>query len=151
MSGLLDQLAARKAELVAELVTDIPIPQWDRPTLHLRVQPVDHTMLRSALAPIDKVKGGSRALAQAEKQAHATVIAHATLAVIMDRGQVDEAEVPLSNPELRVTFGLSESSSSADVVRCLMLRDGDLLAVSNAVAQFSGYSAEDLETSFAGE
>ena len=149
MSGsLLDVLAARKAELQAEQVVDIPVPLWTSPVLRLRIKPVDHPVLKGIMARAEKARG--KAAGEADLNAHAAIVVSACVAVLIGDGD-DESEFPLTSPMLVEALQLPEGSTGVTVVRGMVLRDGDVVALSNAVFRHSGYAGEALEEFLAGE
>lgn len=144
--SLLAGLAARKAELQADQITELSVPLWSNPTLRLRVKPVEHPIVQGIMARADKVKG--RAAGEAALNANAAVLVAACVEVVIGDGD-DEAVMELGSPLLVEALGLPEGSHATVVVRALMVRDADVLALGNAAMKHSGYG--ELEENFAGE
>lgn len=144
--SLLAGLAARKAELQAEQVVDLPVPQWTNPSLRLRVKPVEHTILQGIQFRAEKVKGTKAG--EAQLNANAAILAAATTEVLFGEGD-GEASFSLESPDLVEALDLPEKSHATAVVRALVLRDGDLVALATAAVRHSGY--EELQETFAGE
>src|SRR4051794_20129240 len=104
--SLLAGLAARKAELQAEQVTDLPVPLWTNPTLRLRVTPVDHAILQGIHFRAEKA-GKGRAAGEAQMNANAAILVAATTEVLIGDGD-DEASMPVNSPALIEALQLPE-------------------------------------------
>jgi hypothetical protein len=144
--SILEGLLARREELVAEQVRDLPVPLWDRPSMTLRVKVVDHDMIFRQLQKIEKSQVGARS--EAMLNAHAAILSAAVTEVLLGEGD-EQATVTL--PDLVEPLGLSEKASGAQVLRAALLRDADVLTLAGAVMRHSGYTDDEVEDKLAGE
>jgi hypothetical protein len=149
MSGdYLAGLLARREELVAEAVADLPVPRWENPRLVLRVKPVEHRQIRAQLDRVSKTSNGKQA--EAEVDANATLIAQAVEEVLIGEG-AGQARVKLYDLKEALGFDPDEKIEMARVVRKLCLTDGDVMSLAQAVVQHSGYKQASVDEALAGE
>jgi hypothetical protein len=144
--SLLEGLKARRDELVAEQIRDLPVPLWDRPTMTLRVKVVDHEMIFRQLQKVEKSPIGARA--ETMLNAHAAILSAAVDSVLLGEGD-DQATVGLV--DLIGPLELDEKASGAQILRAALLRDADVLSLSSAVMKHSGYTDAEVEEKLAGE
>jgi hypothetical protein len=150
MSGnMLDELQARKAALAEEQVRDLQVPIWTHPEFRFRVRPLDHAVITRIMARVEKARGA--AMSPATLDAHASVLAAATIAVVIGDEGTEQAEIPLDSPLLREKLGVPEASTAAQVVRAITLRDGDTIALGVAAIKHSGFADEAVTEALSGE
>lgn len=150
--SLLDSLAARRQELLAEASTeDVPVPGWHSPSLFLRMRPLEHSVLRNQSRRIERAKGAS-AKANAELSSSAMVVRQATeLVLIGDEGPA-QAELDFDDERLLASLGLPADATDLTILRALALgKDGVILKLSERVYTLSGYANLDADEDFAGE
>jgi hypothetical protein len=147
--SLLDGLKARREEILAALVEDVPVPGL--PGVVLRVRPVGHDVISRQLARREKAKTPD-ARAEVDLAANAAIIAAAVAAdgVVFGAGG-DEEEVHTLKDVADVLLPDAEKVSGADTVRALFLRDGDVLVVGGKVMRQSGYADAEADESLQGE
>ena len=155
MDALLEQLRGAYKRREAERIGDLRIPGWDRPSLVLRIQPLDHPTIRRIRARIPTVRGKVERIAEAEVQANAALVAAATVGVMVGSGG---PEVPLTEgviwdlaADLAEQKGMNEPQGPTDVIRTLAFRDGDILAMATRVGEHSGYAREEIDAEAEGE
>ena len=145
----LDQLKARREELLAEQIFDIPVPRWLNPTLQLQIKPVDHSTFRRIIGIQERAaKGPKQQVGESELNANAAMVGAALVKVLIGDGD-ERAEVDWQ--DMIPSLGISETSSVTEVVRAICLRDGDVLTLASTVLKLSGYSTESIDEAFAGE
>lgn len=148
MTSPLALLKSRKTEIIADQVAELPVPLWTRPSLRLRITPVEHEVITRQWGKIEEAKGGARS--PIALHANAAIVAKATTAVLIGDGE-DQAEMPLHSPDLREALGLAEKATGVEVIRAMCLRDADVIALGSAVAKHSGYADEVAAESLRGE
>ena len=149
MGSPLAALAARREELVAELVEDVPVPRWSNPALTLRIQPVEHGIIDAQRTRASKMPKGKKR-DEAVFRANAVIVAAGTVEVVVGDDDVDQVTQDLTDPEFLSALGLPEDTNRADVIMRISLRDGDVLTLARKVVEISGYVGETDEE-FLGE
>ncbi|TIC78777.1 hypothetical protein [Nocardioides sp. GY 10127] len=134
-SSPLAGLRARREAARAELTFDLPVPLYD-PPLYMRFRAVTHEQITGHSKRLGKTKALDK-----DVSINAAVLADAAVGVFDDSDP--EEIIPLL--DLVETLQMPEKSTAGDVIRELLLRDGDIIAMGAKVSERSGYSLEDLE------
>lgn len=145
-ADLLAGLRARRDELAAEQVRDLPVPRWENPKAVLRIKPLDHVFIKRQLGRIEKAKPGARDAV--ELSANAAIVAAATTSVALGEGD-GEAVVELA--DLAEPLGLPNDATGPELIQAFLLTDGDVCASAAAVLRHSGYAERDVDEAIAGE
>ena len=143
----LEHLKSIRDSLVAEQLHEVAVPGWEHPVpLKLRIKPVDHGTFRRIMAVVQRAPKNQAA--EAELNANAAVVGSAIVKVLIGDG---DGQAEVSWEDLRPSLELSETATVGQVVRAVCLRDGDVIALAEAVMKHSGYSATAADEMYAGE
>lgn len=142
----LSGLRARRQKAVEELHLDLPVQRLD-PPVYVRFAPATQSQIEAITKRYSKSKDKDKTVT-----VNALILAHYCRGVfeVIDGEEVsvDESdrsgEWPRFDERLAELLGL-ESDRAVDVVRGLYLTDGDVIATAGKLADWSGYSIEELE------
>jgi hypothetical protein len=141
-------LRARREKAQQELFLDLQVPRLD-PPVFVRFAPAVQSQIDRANKRHEKSKDADKNVI-----VNAVILAEACRGVfeVIDGEpvSVDDADRdgdwPRFDGQLADLLGLDgESVQAVDVVRGLYLTDGDIIATAAKLAEWSGYSLEDLE------
>ncbi|BBH17503.1 hypothetical protein Back2_17900 [Nocardioides baekrokdamisoli] len=154
--SLLSSIRDRRAKAKEELFIDYPVPGYE-PKIFVRYAPLDQPTIATGYKVIENKKKDQDAV----MRVHATFLVNACIGIY----ELDDDGDPISiDPEDRspdpadwVKFDhrLAEIlgddvTRAADIVRALYIKDGDVLATSNKLSEFSGYTGEQLDEDYEG-
>jgi hypothetical protein len=154
-SPILLSLKARRSEIAQKLWVDLKVPRWEAPEVFVRYGPIDTVKIDKAVLNRQKSNKEDWSLA-----ANADILigscqgVYACLDGDRDRKyslrENDEnGSWTKFDPDLARQLGLDPDVTKAvDVVRKLYFTDGDLIAASNEVFNFSSESNERIDTDF---
>lgn len=149
----LANLRRRREEAIEKLYVDLPVPRYgDDLALHVRYAPVPQHKVEA----VNKIAAKSK---DREKNiiANASILADACLGVFAEitiDGETHEISVDDEHPDedwpkfderLGHLLGLDGPARATDVVRRLYLTDGDIIATAAKLADWSGYTLENVE------
>lgn len=147
MAGsLLEGLRARRDELQAEQVRDLPVPRWENPSAVLRIKPLDHALIKRQLGRIDKATKGAKDAV--ELSANAAIVAAATVEVVLGEG---DGQAVVSLADLAEPLGLPKDATGPELIQAFFLTDGDVIGCAGAVIEHSGYTERHVDEAQAGE
>jgi len=159
MSGIsaLQQLAQRREAIAEKLILDLPIPHWEAPNpeIHVLYKPVDHTLVRKNAVAVEKAKG-DKATAEMNHTADLLIGSCTGIYALVDGERYslnpDEPEGDLTtfDDDLARNLGM-EGAPARAILRKLFINDGDVLAHSRQLVEWSGYSDQDLDEGLSGE
>jgi hypothetical protein len=144
--SVLSSLRARRDAAKKGLHLDLAVPRLD-PPVYVRFAPVAQAQIDRAQKRHEKSKDVDKSVI-----VNAVLLADACRGVfeIIDGEEVSvddrdrDGDWPLFDERLAELLG-ADVTKAADVVRALYLTDGDVIATAEKLAEWSGYSAEDLE------
>ena len=141
MAGsLMDVVRGLKAEKVAKLGKDLPVPRWEDPNrIILSVMPLDHDTIKRVTGQAERNKDRARE-AELELTTAAALVASATVSVKIG----DNPPVALHELDPEETVG-------ANTIKALCLSDGDVFTLAAAVMKHSNYSEEAITEVLQGE
>lgn len=149
-SSVLTGLRERRQQVVNKLFIDLVVPRYD-PPIWVRFGPISDTRVGAINKQAEKSKDPEKNVV-----ANAVGLADVCLGVfeVIDGEKVsvdpddrdpDPANWPKFDDRLAGLLGLPGTKKAADVVRGLYLTDGDIIATSSKVAEWSGYSLDGVE------
>lgn len=143
-------LRERRKKIADELFVDYAIPRY-APPVYVRFRPIEDAQAQK----INKESGKSKdndinVVANASALAHACigvfeVIDGQAVSIDPDDRSTDPADWPTFDARLGQLLGLPEATGAVSVVRALYFTDGDILATSGRLAEWSGYSIQAVE------
>lgn len=142
----LSSLRARREDAKKGLHLDVAVPRLD-PPVYVRFAPATQAQIDRAAKRHEKSKDADKSVIT-----NAVILAEACQGVfeVIDGEAVSvdhrdrDGEWPCFDDRLAELLGV-DASKAVDVVRALYLTDGDVIKVASQLAEWSGYSAEDLE------
>lgn len=155
--SFLASLKERRQEILEEQTLDLPVPRWTDPEIVVRYKPVEHTMIRNGQARVDKAPKADKA--RVEVDANTDLLIRACVGVI---AKVDGREYSLRpgdphgeptvfDTDLAANLGLDDRATARAIVRALYITEGDILAASSKVVEFSGYREAEADSRVEGE
>ncbi len=147
----LTSLRDRRAKVREELTVDFAVPRYD-PPIYVRYRPLTQGQITVANKRAEKSKDPSTAVT-----ANAVLLADACIGIFQVVGgrelSVDiehlDGDWPRFDDRLGQLLG-ERVNNASDAVKALFHTDGDILATAGKLAEWSGYSTEDLEREYQG-
>lgn len=151
-SSPLAGLRQRREDAVKVLHVDLPVPRYEGIDLYVRYRPVPEHRVTAITKVTEKSKDREKNII-----AQATILAEVCIgvfAVVKHDGEDVEVSVDDDDPHgewpkfderLGKILGLEHTTRAAEVVRRLYLTDGDVLATASRLAEWSGYTLENVE------
>ncbi len=140
MSSILSDLAKKRQELLESDTASIVVPRWERVGIDVRlvVRPVAHERFSAIMKRAETAK--KNRIATADVDAAADIVIAATKKVTFDGVAASEYgfDADLARA-LGETIVKGEEPTAREVLRKVILTDGDILAISSAVVEYSGY------------
>lgn len=142
----LSSLRARRDTARQRLHLDLEVPRMD-PPVYVRYSPLPHGRITAITKRFEKSKDADR-----DVLANAAILAEACQGIyeVIDGREVSvddrdrDGDWPRFDDRLAELLGITAGKAS-DVVRGLYLTDGDVIATASRLAEWSGYSAAELE------
>lgn len=154
--SILARIAERREEIVNNLHLDLPVPRWTDPEIVVRYRPVEHAVVRSKEAELEKAKPNKRPALEVDLNADLLIRYCVGVAARIDGqeyslGPDPKGDLTRFDPDLAAALRLPEDSSAREVVRSLFVTDGDLLSAARALVEWSGYQEAQADEALEGE
>lgn len=147
--SVLDTLRQEREAKLAGLWIDLRVPRYDTP-LYVRFKPITSPALARLMA---RAEEGSKRSDDAQFYGHIGVLAETVVGVFVKNangecvspldGSLDN--LPKFEASLADGMGIPHDGSVASIIKKFYLADGDIFRVSQAIQDFSGFSADPLE------
>ena len=142
----LASLRERREQALKALHIDLPVPRLD-PPVYVRYGAVTQAQINAANKQFEKSKDRDR-----DVLTNATVLGHACQGVYEEvDGEIvsidpedRHGDAPRFDERLAELLGI-QSNRASDVIRALYVTDGDIIATGAKVAEFYGYTMENIE------
>jgi hypothetical protein len=156
--SMLGQLSKRREEIKQGATTDLKVERWSDPEIWVRYKPVDHNIIRSGINRVEQAQPKDKA--RIEVDINSDVLIRGCVGVFARVNGKDyslrpgdpHGEYTKFDGDLADNFELPEEARSArQVVKALYIFEGDIMAASAKIAEFSGYRDQVADEEVLGE
>lgn len=155
--SILDQLGARREQIVTGELLDLPVPRWTDPEIWVRYRPAEHPVIRNLQTKAEKAPNKERF--STEFNSNADLLIKYCVGVF---AKVDGQEYSLRpgdhkgdlttfDHDLAANLGLHEGATARQTLKALFITDGDVVAHAQRLIDWSGYREIDADGGLEGE